>query len=71
MISLPGCIVAQLQLKTGESANLTVLAEKVATSFENIFDERSLENGVSYLKVWSLEQRGKENLLLIVYIPLD
>ena len=53
-------IVAQLQLKTGESANLTVLAEKVATSFEKIFDERSLENGVSYLKVWSLEQKEKK-----------
>ena len=36
------------------------IAEKASTTFENIFGEKSLKTGVSYLTSWSREQKEKK-----------
>jgi CHAT domain-containing protein/Tfp pilus assembly protein PilF len=53
-------ISKELRGKTGESRLAKKIAEKTATSFENIFREKSLTIGVDYLKSWSKEQKGKK-----------
>ena len=53
-------IVKELKGKIKESQKAFQMAEKTATSFENIFSEKSLSIGVNYLTYWSKEQKGKK-----------
>jgi len=48
--------------KTGESDQVKIIAEKTAASFEKIFGEKSLTIGVTNLKTWSKEQKGKKQV---------
>jgi CHAT domain-containing protein/Tfp pilus assembly protein PilF len=51
------CLVKELKGKTKESQKSLQIAEKAATSFENIFAEKSLSIAVNYLSAWSREQK--------------
>ncbi len=50
----------ELKGKTLEALNLFTIAEKAATSFENIFGEKSLAIAINYLKNWSYDQKQKK-----------
>ncbi len=54
------CILLELKGKERESQRAFRIAERAATSFENIFREKSLSIGVSYLKAWSGAQKEKK-----------
>jgi len=53
-------ISKELKRKTSESKQELGIAEKASTTFENIFGEKSLKTGVSYLTSWSREQKEKK-----------
>ncbi len=50
----------ELKVKITESKQTEEIAKKTATGFENIFGEKSLTIGVSYLSFWTKEQKEKK-----------
>ena len=50
----------ELKGKTLESGKVKKIAEKTATTFQNIFSEKNLSIAVNYLKSWTKEQKEKK-----------
>ncbi len=51
------CIIMELKGKNAESKQVLSIAERTADIFETIFGEKSLSIGVSYMIIWSKEQK--------------
>ena len=55
-------IIKELKRNAEEAEQAKKIAQKTAATFENIFREKSLTIGVSYLSSWSEGQKRKETV---------